>query len=189
MFNVLNGGKHASNAADFQEFKLVPAGAPTFREALRYGVETYHVLAEVWQKQGASIYVGDEGGYAPRLASNAFGLDATMKAIERAGFRPGEDIWIALDPAASSLYDGGMYSLERDSLSLSREEMIDYWQSWARKYPLISLEDPLADSDWEGFADNTAKLGAPCKSLATIYSSPIRGFLNVGFVRAVATAF
>lgn len=161
MFNVLNGGKHASHGPDIQEFKLVPAGAPTFREAVRYGVETYHRLGEVLRDMGLATNVGDEGGYAPALPSNAAAMDAIMLAIERAGYVPGQDIFIALDPAATSFFDseGGAYRLARDNLTLSTQELIAFWEAWARTYPLISLEDPLHEADWAGFAAITAQLG------------------------------
>ncbi|MGS0895930.1 phosphopyruvate hydratase [Burkholderia stagnalis] len=159
MFNVLNGGKHAADGPDIQEFKLVPLGAPSFREALRYGVETYHALREVLADMGVSTNVGDEGGFAPSLPSNAAAMDAIMRAIERAGYRPGEQIALGLDPAATSFYVDGRYALARDGLSLSSDEMIAYWASWLSAYPIVSLEDPLADSDWAGFASLTARLG------------------------------
>lgn len=159
MFNVLNGGKHAADGPDIQEFKLVPLGAPTFREALRYGTETYHALRDVLAGMGVSTNVGDEGGFAPRLPSNAAAMDAIMRAIERAGYRPGEQIAIGLDPAATSFHQAGRYELVRDGLSLSTDEMIAYWESWLSAYPVVSLEDPLADDDWSGFAALSARLG------------------------------
>jgi enolase len=142
-----------------QEFKLVPLGAPTFREAYRYGAETYHALRNILSETGASTNVGDEGGFVPQLESNVAAMDAIMRAIERAGYRPGEDIAIGLDPAASSFYENGAYHLVRDKLTLPTREMIDYWKSWVDAYPLVSLEDPLADNDWSGFATITKELG------------------------------
>ncbi|WP_028227127.1 phosphopyruvate hydratase [Paraburkholderia ferrariae] len=159
MFNVLNGGKHGDDGPDVQEFKLVPLGAPTFREALRYGAETCHALGKVLAEAGASTNVGDEGGYVPRLPSNAAAMDLILKAIERAGYRPGEDIAIGLDPAASSFYKDERYILARDGKTLTSEQMIDYWSDWVSRYPLVSLEDPLADNDWNGFAALTKALG------------------------------
>lgn len=159
MFNVLNGGKHGNHGPDVQEFKLVPLGAPTFREALRYGAETYHALGKVLAEAGASTNVGDEGGYVPQLPSNAAAMDVIMQAIERAGYRPGEDIAIGIDPAATSFCTGGRYALTRDDRVLTSDEMIAYWADWVDRYPLISLEDPLADNDWDGFAALTRKLG------------------------------
>jgi enolase len=159
MFNVLNGGKHGANGPDVQEFKLVPLGAPTFREAYRYGAETYHALRSVLADMGASTNVGDEGGFVPQFESNIAAMDAIMRAIERAGYRPGEDIAIGLDPAASSFYENGAYHLDRDKLTLDTRDMIDYWKSWVSAFPLVSLEDPLADNDWAGFATITKELG------------------------------
>jgi len=159
MFNVLNGGKHADNGPDIQEFKLVPLGAPTFREALRYGAETYHALRDVLAELGTATNVGDEGGFVPKLPSNAAAMDAIMRAIERAGYRPGDDIAIGLDPAASSFYHDDRYHLTRDGLTLPTDKMIDYWKDWLTRYPIVSLEDPLADSDWTGFTKLTAQLG------------------------------
>ncbi len=159
MLNVLNGGKHAHNGPDVQEFMLVPLGAPTFAEALRYAVETYHVLRDVLVEQGAAANLGDEGGYVPQLASNDAALDALVQSIERAGYRPGEDIAIALDLAASALYRDGRYRLSHDNASLSSEEMIERCKAWVARYPIVSLEDPLSDTDWEGFARATEQLG------------------------------
>jgi len=159
MFNVLNGGKHADDGPDVQEFKLVPLGAPTFREALRYGAETYHALGKVLAETGASTNVGDEGGYVPRLSSNAAAMELILNAIERAGYRPGEDIAIGIDPAASSFCKDGRYRLARDDKTLTSEQMTGYWADWVDRYPLVSLEDPLADNDWNGFAALTKELG------------------------------
>lgn len=159
MFNVLNGGKHAVNGPDFQEFKLVPLGAPTFREALRYGSEIYHTLHALLVEMGLSANVGDEGGFVPELPSNEDAMDILMRAIERAGYRPGEDVCIGIDPAASSFHVDGRYRLARDSRDLSSDEMIEYWAAWLARYPLVSLEDPLSDGDWAGFARLTRELG------------------------------
>lgn len=159
MFNVLNGGKHAVNGPDFQEFKLVPLGAPTFREALRYGAEIYHALHDLLGEMRLSANVGDEGGFVPELASNEDAMDILMHAIERAGYTPGDDVCIGIDPAASSFYADGRYHLRRDGLNLSTQEMVEYWAAWLARYPLVSLEDPLADSDWAGFAQLTREMG------------------------------
>lgn len=159
MFNVLNGGKHAHAGPDVQEFKIVPLGAPTFREALRYGAETYQALGAVLRKGGAPTNVGDEGGYVPQLPSNAAAMDLILRAIELAGYRPGEDIAIGIDPAATSFYENGRYNLSRDSKTFTPDEMIAWWGDWVDRYPLVSLEDPLAEHDWEGFAALTKALG------------------------------
>jgi enolase len=180
MFNVLNGGKHADNGPDIQEFKLVPLGAPTFREALRYGAETYHALRDVLVELGTATNVGDEGGFVPKLPSNAAAMDAIMRAIERAGYRPGDDIAIGLDPAASSFYHDDRYHLTRDGLTLSADEMIGYWKDWLTRYPLVSLEDPLADSDWTGFAKLTAQLGERVQIVGDDLFVTNRTFLSRG---------
>jgi enolase len=180
MFNVLNGGKHGHGGPDVQEFKLVPLGAPTFREALRYGAETYHALGAVLAEAGASTNVGDEGGYVPQLPSNAAAMEAIMRAIERAGYRPGEDIAIGIDPAATSFYEGDRYVLTRDGKSLTSHEMTAYWADWLDRYPLISLEDPLADSDWEGFAELTRELGSRVQIVGDDLFVTNRKFLQRG---------
>ena len=180
MFNVLNGGKHGANGPDFQEFKLIPLGAPTFREALRLGSETYHALHDVLHDLGVSTNVGDEGGFVPQLASNIAALDAIMKAIERAGYRPGEDIAIGLDPAASSFRQGDTYRLERDQKTLSSDEMIEYWKVWLNRYPIVSLEDPLADDDWTGFAKITAECGSRVQIVGDDLFVTNRKFLERG---------
>ena len=180
MFNVLNGGKHADNGPDIQEFKLVPLGAPTFREALRYGAETYHALRDVLAELGTATNVGDEGGFVPTLPSNAAAMDAIMRAIERAGYRLGDDIAIGLDPAASSFYHDDRYHLTRDGLTLSTDEMIGYWKDWLTRYPVVSLEDPLADSDWTGFAKLTAQLGERVQIVGDDLFVTNRTFLSRG---------
>lgn len=180
MFNVLNGGKHGVDGPDFQEFKLIPLGAPTFREALRLGVETYHALRDVLHEMGASTNVGDEGGFVPQLSSNVAALDAIMRAIERAGYRPGDDIAIGLDPAASSFRAGDSYRLNKDQKTLSSDEMIAYWADWIARYPIVSLEDPLADDDWAGFAKITAECGAQVQIIGDDLFVTNRKFLERG---------
>ncbi len=160
MMNVLNGGKHADSSLDFQEFMIVPHGAQSFSEAMRYGAETFQALKALLQEKGQSTAVGDEGGFAPRLKSNDEACELIVAAIKRAGYRPGTDVAIALDPAATSFYDGGKYRLRRSGQGdLSSEEMIALFAAWTDKYPIISLEDGLAENDWAGFAALTAKLG------------------------------
>ena len=158
-FNILNGGKHAQDSADFQEFMLVPAGAPTFREAVRYGSEVYQTLKQVLHARGASTNVGDEGGFAPSLPSNEAAIEVIVEAIQKAGYSPGKECFIGLDPAASSFYEGGKYHLKREGKILSSDQLVDYWAAWVDKYPIISLEDPLAEDDWSGFARITQRLG------------------------------
>lgn len=159
MMNIMNGGKHAVGSTDFQEFMVMPVGAPTFREALQWGVEIYHALKSILHKKGHSTTVGDEGGFAPSLGSNRAALDVIMEAIEAAGFKAGDQIRIALDPATSEIYKDGMYHLEIEGRTLSGEEMVSFWQKWIDEYPIISLEDGLAESDWENWKRLTAAVG------------------------------
>ncbi|GEM89934.1 phosphopyruvate hydratase [Oceanithermus desulfurans] len=159
LMNVINGGKHADNRVDFQEFMLVPAGAPSFREALRYGVETFHALKGVLQKRGYGTNVGDEGGFAPNLQSNEEAVEVLIEAIQAAGYEPGKEIALALDPAASEFYQDGKYHLEAEGRVLGSEEMVEYWADWVERYPIVSLEDGLDENDWEGWKRLTERLG------------------------------
>jgi enolase 1/2/3 len=160
MMNVLNGGKHADSSLDFQEFMIVPHGAPTFAEALRYGAEAFQALKGLLHEQNQSTAVGDEGGFAPQLKSNEAACELIVAAIERAGYRPGEDISIALDPAASSFFDAGLYHLTRSKQgSKTSVEMTELYRSWIDRYPIVSIEDGLAENDWEGFRAQTRELG------------------------------
>jgi len=161
MMNILNGGSHADNSIDFQEFMIMPVGADTFRGALKMGVEVFHNLKKVLSKGGYSTNVGDEGGFAPNLKSNEEALKVVMQAIEKAGYKPGEDIYIALDPAASEYYDteNNVYHLKWSTGDkLSQDEMVDYWAGWVDNYPIISLEDAMAEDDWDGWKKLTQKL-------------------------------
>jgi len=151
MMNILNGGKHATDSTDFQEFMIMPVGAPTFREALRWGSEIYQSLKKVLHDRGQPTNVGDEGGFAPSLPTNEAALQVIVEAIERAGFRPGQDVMLAMDPACTELYEDGKYHLKREGRSLSSAEMVEYWADIAARYPLISLEDGLHEDDWEGW--------------------------------------
>jgi enolase len=160
MMNVINGGKHADSNLDFQEFMIVPQGVSSFTEALRYGAETFQALKSILHSKGYSTAVGDEGGFAPRLKNNDEACELIVTAIERAGYRPGEDIAIALDPAASSFYEDGRYLLTRSGQGeKTSAEMTDFFRTWIDKYPIISIEDGLAEHDWEGFHKQTAALG------------------------------
>lgn len=159
MMNIMNGGQHATNSTDFQEFMIMPVGAESFREGLRWGAEIYHALKKVIHDRGFSTTVGDEGGFAPSLPTNDAPLQLIMEAIEKAGYRPGEQIFIALDPATTEIYEDGKYHLKREGRSLTSAEMVDYWVELANRYPIISLEDGLAEDDWEGWALLRAKLG------------------------------
>ena len=157
--NILNGGKHASGSTDFQEFMVVPAGAHTFRQALQMGTEVYHSLKKVIKDKGLDTNVGDEGGFAPTLSSNKDAIEAVVSAIEKAGYKPGKDCFIALDPAASEFYQDGQYILSKESASLSSNEMVDYYVKWVSNYPIISIEDGMAEDDWDGWQLITRKLG------------------------------
>lgn len=161
MMNVINGGKHADSSLDFQEFMIVPRGASSFAEALRYGAETFQALKMLLHKKGLSTAVGDEGGFAPQLASNEEACELIVAAIECAGFRPGEEVAIALDPAASSFFDNGKYRLTRSRQGeKTSSEMTTLYREWVDRYPIISLEDGLAENDWQGFSEQTDALGA-----------------------------
>ncbi len=159
MMNLINGGSHADNSVDFQEFMVQPIGAPTFKEALRYGAEIFHSLKKVLSKRGYNTNVGDEGGFAPDLKSNEEALQVLLEAIEKAGYEPGKDVTIALDPAVTELFKDGHYHLEGEGRVLSTEAMVDFWADWAERYPITSIEDGLAEDDWAGWAALTARLG------------------------------
>jgi len=167
-FNILNGGKHAVDSTDFQEFMVAPVGVTTFGEALRAGAEVFHALKGILHDGGYSVGQGDEGGFAPSLASNEAAVEVIIRAIEKAGYRPGEDVAIALDPAVSSiLVEGtgtggviGRYRLEREGRTLDSGELIDLWESWIARYPIVSLEDGLAEDDWAGWRELTTRLGS-----------------------------
>ena len=159
LVNILNGGKHAVDSTDFQEFMIAPIGAPTFREGLRWAAETFHALGSLLHEEGLTTTVGDEGGYAPSLGSNEDAIAAVLAAVERAGYAAGEQIAIALDPATTELYSDGRYTLAREGRTLSGAELIDFWSDWADRYPIVSLEDGLAEDDWEGWSELTARLG------------------------------
>ncbi|HXC04894.1 MAG TPA: phosphopyruvate hydratase, partial [Bacteroidia bacterium] len=162
MMNILNGGSHADNSIDFQEFMIMPFGASTFAEGLRMGAEVFHNLKKVLKAKKYSTNVGDEGGFAPNIKSNEEAIEIVLKAIEAAGYKPGEDIWIAMDAAASEFYDAGqkVYDFKKSSgKKLSSDEMVDYWADWSKKYPIVSIEDGLAEDDWDGWEKLTRKIG------------------------------
>jgi enolase len=160
MMNIVNGGAHADNNVDFQEFMVMPVGAETFSEALRAGAEIFHNLKSVLKKRGYATSVGDEGGFAPNLKSNEEAIETILEAVEKAGYTAGENIMLALDPAASEFYDGTNYVFKKsDNRKLSSDEMIAYWADWCEKYPIISIEDGLAESDWDGWTKITEQLG------------------------------
>lgn len=163
MMNILNGGKHAADSTDFQEFMVVPVGAASFSQALQMGTEIYQALKKAIKVKGLNTNVGDEGGFAPSLASNKQAVELILAAIDLAGYKAGDDCFIALDPAASSFYDDGKYILSKESTTLTSNEMIDYYAKWVASYPIISIEDGLAEDDWPGWVSLTAKLGKRIK--------------------------
>ena len=159
MMNILNGGKHAENSTDFQEFMVMPVGAPSFKEALRYGAEIFHALKKILAARGLNTSVGDEGGFAPALSSNQAAVEVILEAIAKTGLEAGKDVYLALDVAASELYQNGKYELATEKRSLTSSEMVDLYADWARQYPIISIEDGLGEDDWEGYQLLTGKLG------------------------------
>jgi enolase len=161
MMNILNGGKHATNSTDFQEFMVMPVGAPTFAEGLRWGSEVYQSLKKVLHDGGYSTNVGDEGGFAPSLGGNVKAVEVILAAIEKAGYKPGEDIYIALDPAMSELYDAesGLYKLPIEGVELNSDQLADLWADWSSRFPIISIEDGMAEDDWDGWKKLYAKIG------------------------------
>lgn len=160
LMNILNGGKHALNSTDLQEFMIVPHGAQTFKEALRYGSEIFHTFRKVLEEMGCNVMVGDEGGYAPALPSNEAAIEVILKSIERAGYVAGKDVSLAIDAASNELYADGKYNLKTEGKNLTTEEMIAMYADWQKKYPLISLEDGLYEDDWEGYKKLTDTLGS-----------------------------
>lgn len=160
MMNVLNGGAHADNNVDLQEFMVMPIGAPSFSEALRWGVETYHALKAVLRERGLSTAVGDEGGFAPDLASNEEAIVVLLQAVEKAGFTAGKDISIALDPAMSELFKNGVYRLEGEGKTMTAAQLCEWWSALASRYPIVSIEDAMAENDWDGWSQLTTTLGS-----------------------------
>jgi len=159
MMNIVNGGRHAHTRVDFQEFMVVPAGAPTYEEALRWGTEVFHALKDVLQTRGLSTGQGDEGGFAPELGANEEAMTLIIEAIERSGHRPGEEVFLALDPAASEFFRQGSYCVSGEGRTLDSGQLLDLWADWCHRYPILSLEDGLAEDDWEGWKQLTRRLG------------------------------
>jgi enolase len=159
MMNIMNGGKHAAGATDMQEFMVMPVGASSYREGLRWGVEIYHSLKKVLSKKGYTTTVGDEGGFAPSVSANSEALDLILEAIREAGYTAGEQIMLAMDPAATEFYEDGKYHLKVEGKALTGREMVDFWESWVDKYPIISIEDGLAEDDWDNWALMVERLG------------------------------
>jgi enolase len=188
MMNVLNGGAHADNNVDLQEFMIYPLGAQSFSEALRAGVEVFHALAGVLHGKGYSTAVGDEGGFAPNLASNREAIELVLAAIEKAGYRPGEDVAVALDPAASEFEKGGRYELAAEGASKTSEEMVEFWADWASRYPIVSIEDGLAEGDWAGWRKLTERLGGRLQLVGDDLFVTNPAILNKGIAERVANA-
>jgi len=188
MMNVINGGKHADNGLDLQEFMLVPYGVSSFREALRMGTEVFHTLKALLKKKGLSTAVGDEGGFAPSVGSHEEVLKLLVEAIQTAGYRPGEDVALAIDAAASEFYRDGQYVLSGEGRTLSSEEMVLYYRDFVDRYPVVSIEDPLAEDDWEGWVRLTAALGSRVQIVGDdiFVTNPAR--LQEGIRRGVANA-
>jgi enolase len=160
MMNIINGGAHADNNVDFQEFMVVPAGAPSFSEALRTGAEIFHTLKKILKGKNYATSVGDEGGFAPNFRSNEEAIETVVEAIRAAGYKPGKDVLLALDPAASEFYENGVYVFKKsDQRKLTSEEMVSYWKNWCENYPIVSIEDGLAQNDWDGWKLLTNELG------------------------------
>ena len=188
MMNVLNGGVHADNSVDFQEFMIMPVGAASFSEALQMGTQTYHVLKTVLHDKGLSTAVGDEGGFAPDLATNEDAITLLLEAVEAAGYTPGDDIAIALDPAVSELYRDGAYHLEGEGKVLSSNELADYWARIVDTYPVVSIEDGMQEDDWEGWAALTAAIGGRCQLVGDdLFVTNVRR-LQTGIDQSVANS-
>ncbi len=188
MMNVLNGGVHADNSVDFQEFMIMPVGAPSFSEALRWGTQTYHVLKQVLHDKGLATAVGDEGGFAPDLESNEDAIKLLVEAIGAAGYTPGDDIAIALDPAVSEIYRDGAYHLDGEGKVLSAAEMADYWTRIVDTYPIVSIEDGMQEDDWDGWAALTAAVGDRCQLVGDDLFVTNSRRLQMGIDRTIANS-
>ncbi len=189
MMNIINGGAHADNNVDFQEFMVMPVGAETFSEALRAGAEIFHNLKSVLKSKGYATSVGDEGGFAPNLKSNEEAIETILEAIDKAGYKAGEDVMIALDPAASEFFKDGKYTFKKsDKRELSSEEMADYWISWTEKYPIISIEDGMAENDWDGWKYLMSKVGKKIQLVGDDLFVTNTKFLQRGIDEAAANA-
>ncbi len=189
MMNILNGGAHADNNVDFQEFMVMPVGAPSFSEALRWGVEVFHTLKGVLKKRGYNTAVGDEGGFAPSVKSNVEAIEVVLEAIQQAGYKPGEEIAIALDPAASEFYQDGKYIFKKsDKSAKSSDDMVKFYAKWVKDYPIVSLEDGLAEGDWDGWQNLTRELGGKIQLVGDdIFVTNIE-FLQEGIDKGVANS-
>lgn len=189
MMNILNGGAHADNNVDFQEFMVMPVGAPSFSEALRWGVEVFHTLKGVLKKRGYNTAVGDEGGFAPSVKSNVEAIDVVLEAIQQAGYKPGEEIAIALDPAASEFYQDGKYVFKKsDKSAKSSDDMVKFWARWVKDYPIVSVEDGLSESDWDGWQNLTKEVGGKIQLVGDdIFVTNIQ-FLQEGIDKGVGNS-
>jgi enolase len=189
MMNILNGGAHADNNVDFQEFMVMPVGAPSFHEALRWGVEVFHTLKGVLKKRGYNTAVGDEGGFAPSVKSNVEAIEVVLEAISKAGYKPGEEISIALDPAASEFFQDGKYVFKKsDKSAKTSDEMVAFWAKWVKDYPIVSLEDGLAENDWDGWAKLTEELGGKIQLVGDDLFVTNVQFLQEGIDKGVANS-
>jgi len=188
MMNVINGGAHADNTVDLQEFMLFPLGAPSFGEALRWGAEVFHALRELLAGKGYATSVGDEGGFAPNLESNREAIEWVLRAIESAGYRPGEDVAIALDPASSEFHQAGVYALKGEGRSVDTEGMIAFWEEWVDRYPVVSIEDGLDEEDWAGWESLTKRLGGRVQLVGDDLFVTNPTILRQGIERGVANA-
>ncbi len=189
MMNILNGGAHADNNVDFQEFMVMPVSAPSFSEALRWGVEVFHTLKGVLKKRGYNTAVGDEGGFAPSVKSNVEAIEVVLEAIQQAGYKPGEEIAIALDPAASEFYQDGKYVFKKsDKSAKSSDDMVKFWSKWANDYPIVSLEDGLSEDDWDGWQNLTKELGSKIQLVGDDLFVTNVQFLQEGIDKGVANS-
>lgn len=189
MMNIINGGAHADNNVDFQEFMVVPVGAPTFSEALRMGAEVFHALKAVLKKKGYATSVGDEGGFAPNLSSNEEAIETILEAVTKAGFIAGSDCLLALDPAASEFYDGKSYAFKKsDKRKLSSEQMVEFWQNWCNQYPIVSIEDGMAENDWSGWKLLTDAIGQKVQLVGDDLFVTNTSFLQKGIDLGVANS-
>ena len=189
MVNILNGGAHADNNVDFQEFMVMPVGAPTFADALRWGVEVFHTLKGVLKKRGYNTAVGDEGGFAPSVKSNVEGIEVVLEAIQQAGYKPGEEIAIALDPAASEFYQDGKYVFKKsDKSAKTSDDMVRFWAKWVKDYPIVSLEDGLSEDDWDGWQNLTKELGGKIQLVGDDLFVTNVEFLQEGIDKGVANS-
>jgi enolase len=188
MMNILNGGVHADNNVDLQEFMILPVGAPTFREAIRYGAEVFHALKQVLADRGLNTAVGDEGGFAPNLPTNEAAVEVILQAIEKAGYEPGRDIYLGLDTASSEFFRDGKYVLASENRALDSEEFVDYLASWVDKYPILSIEDGMDESDWDGWTLLTRRLGSRVQLVGDDLFVTNTGIIRRGIDQGVANA-